>query len=130
LISAVISVERIVDNSDSASRPWTAFKSCESSIVYSAFNALVFAVTETLSIENAIWLKCPSEVIAEPSPNFSPSAVEPGPPVAYVEPDSSNALAAITAPANGSVPACDVASSPECTVSASLKNASVPVCDV
>ena len=54
LISAKISVVKMFDNSVSASKPWIAFKSCASSIVYSAFKARDLAVTVTLSIVNAI----------------------------------------------------------------------------
>ena len=47
---------RMFASSDSASRPWIAFKSCANSKVYSALSALDFAVTVDFSIVNDISL--------------------------------------------------------------------------
>ena len=65
LISAKISDCRMFANSDSASRPCTARRSCANSVVYSAFSARDFADTVTFSIENAI------SAIVVPSPRSS-----------------------------------------------------------
>ena len=59
-------------NSVSASKPWIALRSCASSIVYSAFNARDFAVTETFSIEKAI----SENAFVVASPKASPVAVD------------------------------------------------------
>ena len=107
LISERISEERIFDNSVSASRPWIAFKSCASSIEYSAFSALDLAVTLCFSIENAI-----SEKLEDPSPNSSAAVVVIAIPVTY----GPGELSLRTA---GLVPCIDVAP-PEKSLSASL----------
>ena len=88
LISARISVERMLASSVSASSPCTARRSCANSIEYSPFSARVFASTDILSILNAIsaiWPACvprPVEALAlaDPSPADSPSSTEAPPP--------------------------------------------------
>ena len=118
LISAKISVERMLANSCSASKPWTAFKSCASSIVYSAFKARLLAVTAIFSMENAIsWNWLPA-----PSPNASACAVVIPVPRVYSVPADKSA---------GEEPVCVTAFVPlteENAVLASLNNASVPPC--
>ena len=71
-------------SSVSASRPCIAFKSCASSIVYSAFNARVTAVTVCFSIEKAI---SANTLVDELSPNASPCAAVIPVAVSYVPAD-------------------------------------------
>ena len=71
LISARISVERMLASSDSASKLWIAFRSCASSIVYSALRPRVLASTTAFSI-----VKPMSPKAAPVPPRTSPAPVE------------------------------------------------------
>ena len=97
LISARISADRILANSPSASKPWTALRSCASSIVYSAFSALDLAVTVAFSIVKAISPKFPSPV--SPTPNLSAAAVDKPEP----KPETKSALSVIVPSVSASV---------------------------